>query len=166
MRKFFYLLTVICASLLILACTSQDQVRVQECLVNYDNAIDQGMCIQGIALEKTTEGAALGICDEINSGVKHTCYRNIAVKFENKPLCFENENEIETYICLANLAERLKDATICPEIARKKDEEFCYRQVAVATLDETHCEKIIDESPYKKVCIGSVEFAKENQPLE
>ena len=112
-------------------------------------------------MEQPTQKEALSICDQIDSGVKNTCYRNVAVMTEDKELCFENDNEIETYICLTNLAGKLEDSSICPEIARKKDEEFCYREVAVESVYASHCEKITDNPEFKETCIGSVEFAKQ-----
>jgi|GEM_PF-5251058 len=139
---------------------SEEELRIMSCVDDNDTALTKGGCIMDIALEKETEEEALVVCDQILNGVRNTCERNVAVKFENKDLCFENDNEIETYICLANLAEKQKDPSLCPAIARKKDEEFCYRKVAVATLDESHCENIVENEEFRTTCIESVEFAR------
>lgn len=160
MKRIFTFLILTLPLVFLIGCGNPDTARIADCNLK-ETVVDQGMCINAIAMEKDTEKAALGVCDQIDSGVKHSCYRNAAVKFENKPLCFENENEIETYICLANLAEKLKDPSICPEITRKKDEEFCYRKVAVATLDESHCDQITENPSYRVTCIGSVEYVRE-----
>ena len=99
--KRIYLLAIITIGVLALASCSQDNKRVKTCNTDYETALTSGTCIMQIALEKESEGAALKVCDKIDNGVKDTCRRNVAVRFSDKALCFENENEIETYICLS-----------------------------------------------------------------
>lgn len=157
--RFLYIPGLLILTAIILAACSKDKPRIEACNTDYETALTQGTCIMQIALEKESEEAALKVCDKINNGVKDTCIRNIAVKFEDKKLCFSNENEIETYICLSNLAEKQKDVAICSEIARKKDEDFCYRKVAVATLDADVCENIVGSDEFKALCKESVDYA-------
>ena len=158
--RFTSIISIFIVALFILAGCNGDGERITSCVEDNETAITKGTCVMNIALEKDTESEALEICDQIQNGVQNTCIRNIAVKFENKELCFDNENEIETYICLANLAEKQMDPVICTEIARKKDEEFCYRKVAITTLNESNCERITDNESFKATCIESVEYAR------
>lgn len=148
-------------ALFILVACSSDNPKMEACRTDYETALTQGTCIMQIALEKETERSALKICDQIDNGVEDTCIRNVAVKFNDKPLCFENENEIETYVCLSNLAEKNQDTSICKEITRKKDEDFCYRKVAVATLDASVCDNIVDNDEFKQICLESVKYSDE-----
>lgn len=167
MKKFstsIYILPLIIITTLILSACGTDSARIEACNTDYQSALTKGTCVMQIALEKETEKSALKTCDKIENGVRNTCIRNIAVKFVDKDLCFDNENEIETYICLSNLAEKNKDSEICPEIARKKDEDFCYRKVAVAALDDTICEQIVEDEEFKQTCIESVEYVKNYDP--
>lgn len=159
--RFLYIPGLLILTAIILVACSKDKPRIEACNTDYETALTQGTCIMQIALEKESEKAALKVCDKINNGVKDTCIRNIAVKFDDKPLCFLNENEIETYICLSNLAEKNQDVSICKEIGRKKDEDFCYRKVAVAKRDESLCENITGNDEFKQLCAESVDFAKQ-----
>lgn len=152
-------------AVILIGCNN-DKPKIEACNTDYETALTQGTCIMQIALEKESEGAALKVCNKIGNGVKDTCLRNVAVKFDDKELCFSNENEIETYICLSNLAEKQKDVSICAEISREKDEDFCYRKVAVATLDASVCENIVENDEFKALCKESVDFAAEFQASE
>ena len=96
MKRIFISLLAILIIFVVSGCgNSSDNSRISDCMTTYETVLDQGTCVNYIALEKDTEAKALKICNKIDSGVRNTCYRNIAIKFENKPLCFENENEIE-----------------------------------------------------------------------
>ncbi len=159
--KFISTLTLISLFLLSLSGCGPSDPRIAECYEENDSVLSKGTCVMYLALEEEKESAALKVCDEIDSGVRNTCIRNVAVKFENRPLCFENENEIETYICLSNLAEKQKDVDICKEITRKKDEYLCYRQVAVAKRDSAICENVVNNDDFKETCIESVDFVVE-----
>ncbi|MDP4008549.1 MAG: hypothetical protein Q8P68_05155 [Candidatus Peregrinibacteria bacterium] len=161
-----YILPLIIVTTLILSACGTDNARIEACNTDYQSALTQGSCVMQIALEKETEKSALKTCDKIENGVRNTCIRNVAVKFDHKDLCFDNENEIETYICLSNLAEKNKDAEICSEIARSKDKEFCFRKVAVASLDNSICEQITENEEFKQTCIESVEYIRTYEPEE
>ena len=163
--RFIFIFLAGIFTILLAACNSRNDQEISTCK-DVENLVDRGMCIQEIALTQESENAALGVCEKIDSGVRNTCTRNVAVKFDNKPLCFDNPNEVETYICLTNLAEKKKDRKICEEIARPSDQNLCYRKVAVATLDEAVCENVTEDESFKQNCKDAVTYTRSMQPTD
>lgn len=148
-------LSLFIVTIVLIGCGSEVKAEVEKCNAK-EGVIPIGTCITGLALAETTEKSALKICDMIDSGMRNSCRRDVAVTYNDIELCNNNDNEVDTFICLANIAENNKDESICSTIISKKDEEFCFRKVAIAKLDATVCDNITENEEFKANCSSSV----------
>lgn len=157
MNKLRLLLILLVTTISLQGCVTEFDDAISTCL-KYTKAVDIGMCINDIALEQDSKRTSLSICDRIPNGVKHACRRNVAVKFDDKDLCFENENPIEIPICLTDIASIRKSVGICDEITESKSRNMCIRQVAATVADQAMCDRITDDEAMKTYCIETVQF--------
>ena len=152
------------ATLVLTSCgvSKTDRAGIDECYATHDDARTLGLCITAIALEKESKSESLEICDEIDNGVLHTCRREVAMKFQDKPLCYDNENEVETRICLMYLGEILNDTAICDEIEGKVEFNECYRLISQKRKDVSLCDNLMGEAA-QETCRSSVELYIESE---